>query len=93
MLFLTRRLSLSQPGKKRGVLDDWSDEEEEGGGSQLEEGEEPGLESDDFRGVKASDEMVVSCAAKAGGKVKGFAFVKGLEKGGGCRLVFNSNPI
>ena len=37
--------------------------------------------------MKASDEMVVSCAAKAGGKVKGFAFVKGLEKGGGCRLI------
>ncbi|GMH97125.1 hypothetical protein TrVE_jg7822 [Triparma verrucosa] len=74
------------PKSPKGVLED-SDDSDSDSPPPL-----PSSETDyDPNTLSAVDEMVLSCVVTATGKVKGFAFLKNLEKGGGARIVIAMN--
>ncbi|GMI01419.1 hypothetical protein TrLO_g4910 [Triparma laevis f. longispina] len=67
----------------KGVLEDSSSDEE---GEETTNDDDDNSEYDP-NSIKTVDELTLSCLLRASAKVKGFEFLRNLEKGGGARIV------
>lgn len=66
----------------KGVLEDSSSDEE---GEETTNDDDDNSEYDP-NSIKTVDELTLSCLLRASAKVKGFEFLRNLEKGGGARI-------